>query len=48
MDNALLVDELKKVVRAVRREKGHIALFMLTASDSETAQTWNLLVSADG
>jgi len=48
MDNALLVDELKKVVTAVRRGKGHIALFMLTGSDTETAQTWNLVVSATG
>jgi hypothetical protein len=48
MDNAALVDEWMKVVTAVRREKGHVALFMLTAIDPGMEQAWNLIVSAEG
>jgi len=40
MDNALLVMSLKSRQPGKER-KGAYALFMLTGSDTETAQTWN-------
>jgi len=48
MDNAVLVDDLRKVVTTLRKDKGHVALFVLIGVDTETEQTWNLVASVAG
>ena len=48
MDNEILVNELKKVVIALRKDKGHVALFMLNGTGTQAEQTWNLIASVIG
>lgn len=48
MDNAILVEELRGAISALRKAHGHIALFMLTASDIDVSGANNLIVSASG
>jgi len=45
MDNEILVTEFSQMIKALRREKGPILLFMLKAFDAEM-DDWNLIVSA--
>lgn len=48
MDNAVLVEELRSTLSALRKTQGHIALFMLTASEIDVSTANNLIVSASG
>jgi len=42
MDNEILVEEFRKIVRILRREQGRMALFMLK---SDIESYWNVIVS---
>lgn len=44
MDNEILVKEFRKIIKILKAEDTHIALFMLKAADIEV-MGWNLIVS---
>ena len=48
MDNAILVEELRNTISALRKTQGHVALFMLTASEANVSIAQNLIVSTKG
>jgi len=48
MDNAILVEELRGILSALRKAQGYIALFMLIASEIDVSAANNLIVSASG
>ncbi|MDM8551488.1 hypothetical protein QUF72_15485 [Desulfobacterales bacterium HSG2] len=47
MDNAILVKEFREIVKVIKEELGHVALFMFKAFDSDI-DLWNLIVSIRG
>ena len=48
MDNAILVEELRNTISALRKAQRHVALFMLTASEVNVSIAQNLIVSTKG
>lgn len=48
MDNEILVKELRSALDSLRKSRGPIALFMLSASEIHASTAQNLIVSARG
>ena len=48
MDREVLVDQIRRLERELRREFGAVALLMLVPIESWPDEAWNLVVSAKG
>lgn len=48
MDRQILVKEMQKLARELRRREGPLALLMLVAPDPAVDDDWNIIVSAQG